>query len=79
MDRAYRDRPCVGSGRDSLSPAHPDVAAATSIFIPRRDRAISTDALCRATTDGQSRSVTARCETMRTGAAILSGKFATGS
>jgi hypothetical protein len=69
MDRAYRGRPCLGGGRDSLSPAHPDVAAAMSTFITRRDRAISTDALYRATKDGQSRSVAVSCETMRTGAA----------
>jgi hypothetical protein len=39
MHRAYRGQPCLGGGRDWLSPANPDAAADAGHFIPRRDRA----------------------------------------
>jgi hypothetical protein len=63
MHRAYRGQLCLGGGRDWLSPANPDAAAGDGHLHDQTRPGLSTSALYRAKTDGQSRSVTVSCET----------------
>jgi hypothetical protein len=66
MHRAYPGRPCLGGGRDWISPANPDAVSGDGHLHHETRPGLSTGSPYRAANDGQSRSGAATRETTRT-------------
>ena len=65
MHRAYPGRPCLGGGRDWISPANPDAVSGDGHLHRETRLGLSTGAPYRATNDGQSRSGAVTRQTTR--------------